>query len=141
MDIVAFLKENWAVIAQAPWVFVALVVLVGGGGYALGRYMVSEKVANLESRLAARDDQIVRLKEQVAASPDEKGGDTRHFIVGQLIGQYLSAHPDPSPRMKMGLEQPPVEWINAELAKLEEDWRVKKDPQGQYQIYELPRWG
>jgi len=139
---IVFLKENWAVIAQAPWVFVASLVIFGGGGYALGRYMLSEKVGNLESRLAARDDQILRLKEQIGTPLDEKDGTgIRHFIVGQLIAKYLAAYPDSSPRMKMGLEHPPVEWINAALKELEEDWRVKNDKQGGYDIYDLPRWG
>lgn len=57
---------------QAPWVFVTLTVMIGGGGFAMGRYFLDEKVKNLESRLAARDDKISEYQAKLhGASPDE----------------------------------------------------------------------
>ncbi|WP_287361846.1 hypothetical protein, partial [Mesorhizobium sp.] len=37
-------------------------VLFGGGGFLVGRYFLTERIANLESRIARRDDEIVDLK-------------------------------------------------------------------------------
>ena len=57
-----FLQANWAVISQAPWVFVTIVVLFGGGGILLGRFWRAETVGILQSRLEMKNDQIERLQ-------------------------------------------------------------------------------
>lgn len=59
-------------IEQAPWVFVAMVVLIGGGGLILGRVWQKGVVANLESRVALRDDRIAEYERKLdVSSPDE----------------------------------------------------------------------
>ena len=72
MDIVAFAKDNWAVISQAPWVFVTLAVLFGTGGMILRRFMFNERIAILNGRLAERDEKIAAYKTKLdGATPDE----------------------------------------------------------------------
>ncbi|MCZ4287873.1 hypothetical protein [Hoeflea alexandrii] len=141
MELVDFAKENWTVIERAPWVFVGLAVIFFASGFSLAKYIVAEKVANLESRLAARDDKISSLTEQLTSSAGEVNGDGRYIILGHLEGQYLSMHPESTRRMQVGLESPPSEWVNAELEKLGADWRVKRDPQGRNVIFDPAKWG
>ena len=47
-------------------------VLLGGGGFAVGRYFLTERIANLESRIARRDDEITELRARQQAP--EQGG-------------------------------------------------------------------
>lgn len=71
-DTLQFIKDNWAVISQAPWVFVGLIVLFGGGGLLFGRFWQSGVVTNLESRIALRDDRIAEYDRKLGgATPDE----------------------------------------------------------------------
>lgn len=65
MDIVRFLKDNWAVIEQAPWVFVAIVVLFGGGGLLIGRYWRTEVVASRDSIIALKNAEIEDYKRKL----------------------------------------------------------------------------
>lgn len=75
MEFIAFLKENWTVITQAPWAFAVCAALFGGAGLLLGRFWLSERVANLESRIARRDEIISDLEKSLSEqpqSPDRK---------------------------------------------------------------------
>jgi chaperonin cofactor prefoldin len=145
MDIVSLLKENWSVVSQAPWAFVTLAAVIGVGGFTIGRFFLSEKVSNLESRLTIRDERIKELEAKISTSTTDKAIDedpTRHVLLGRLTAKYQDAHRDMiSERMKAGLELPPAEWTNAELEKLEEPWRVRNIRGRNCEIFELPRYG
>ncbi|WP_287195354.1 hypothetical protein [Mesorhizobium sp.] len=66
-DVIAFLKANSALVLANPAVFATFAVLFGGGGFVVGRYLLTERIANLESRIARRDEEIAVLKgEQIA---------------------------------------------------------------------------
>jgi hypothetical protein len=135
------IQSVWPLVMQAPWGFlsvgVALVVL----GWVAGRFMYGERISNLKSRVERRDDEIAELKKQPPGKEEDDGSGAKNYLIGRLIGQYLHQHKDAPRRLQMGLEQPPVDWINAELAKLEEDWRVKSGRNGEYVFCDLPRWG
>jgi hypothetical protein len=145
MDIVSLLKDNWSVVSQAPWVFVTLAVVLGCGGFAIGRFFLGEKVSNLESRLTVRDERIKELEAKHSALATEKidyENPGRQILLGRLTAKYQDANRDiVSERMKAGLELPPAEWINAELEKLEEPWRVRNIHGRNCEIFELPRYG
>ena len=61
-DLVAFLEANSALVLANPTAFATFAVLFGGGGFLVGRYLLTERVANLESRIARRDEEIADLK-------------------------------------------------------------------------------
>ncbi|MER9581467.1 hypothetical protein [Mesorhizobium sp. M0276] len=61
-DFIAFIGSNTALVAANPAAFATFAVLFGGGGFAVGRYFLTERIANLESRIARRDEEITALK-------------------------------------------------------------------------------
>jgi hypothetical protein len=58
MDVVQFAKDNWAVISEAPWAFLAALLI----GCAVGRFMYGQRIEDLMSRISHRDDQIKALE-------------------------------------------------------------------------------
>lgn len=71
-DLIAFIQSNSALVAANPMAFATFAVLFGGGGFAVGRYFLAERIANLESRIARRDDEIMDLKaKQKAPEPGD----------------------------------------------------------------------
>jgi hypothetical protein len=61
-DLIDFLQTNSALVLANPVAFASFAVLFAGGGFLVGRYFLTERIANLESRIARRDDEIVDLK-------------------------------------------------------------------------------
>jgi hypothetical protein len=61
-DLIDFLQTNAALVMANPIAFLTFAVLFGGGGFIVGRYFLTERIANLESRIARRDDEIAALK-------------------------------------------------------------------------------
>jgi hypothetical protein len=66
-DLIDFLRTNSALMLANPVAFASFAVLFGGGGFLVGRYFLAERIANLESRIARRDDEIVDLKARQTA--------------------------------------------------------------------------
>lgn len=60
--IIAFLEANSALVLANPTVFATFAALCGGGGFVVGRYFLTERVTNLESRITRRDEEIAELK-------------------------------------------------------------------------------
>jgi hypothetical protein len=139
-EFVSQLEKLWPLVMQAPWAFVTLAIALMLAGWAAGRFIYRERLATFQSRVEARDEIIAKLRED-AASVSDNGISAKHYLIGQLTAQYIGKHPDASKRLKMGLEKPPTEWINAELKELGEDWRVKIGRTGEYEIYDVARWG
>ncbi|MER9440841.1 hypothetical protein NKI79_05410 [Mesorhizobium sp. M0340] len=140
-ELITQIQSVWPLVMQAPWGFLSASLALLILGWAAGRFMYGERIFNLKSRIERRDDEIAELKKQSSDKEEGDGTAGKNFLIGRLIGQYLHEHKDAPRRMQMGLEQPPVDWVNAELAKLEEDWRVKTGRNGEYVFYDLPRWG
>jgi hypothetical protein len=61
-DLIDFLQTNSALVLANPTTFATFAVLFGGGGFLVGRYFLTERIANLESRIARRDDEIAEFK-------------------------------------------------------------------------------
>ncbi|MEI9429196.1 hypothetical protein [Mesorhizobium sp. Cs1299R1N3] len=61
-DLIDFFQANAALVFANPIAFMAFAVLFAGGGFIVGRYFLTERIANLESRIARRDDEIEALK-------------------------------------------------------------------------------
>jgi len=61
-DLIDFSHTNAALVIANPIAFLTFAVLFGGGGFIVGRYFLTERIANLESRISRRDDEIEALK-------------------------------------------------------------------------------
>lgn len=61
-EFVEFIQNNSELVSANPTAFATFAVLFGGGGFAVGRYFLTERIANLESRIARRDEEITDLK-------------------------------------------------------------------------------
>ncbi|WP_292237714.1 hypothetical protein [Mesorhizobium sp.] len=70
-DLIAFLEANSALVLANPTTFATFAVMFGGGGFLVGRYMSTERVANLQSRIARRDEEIADLKAKQKAPKRE----------------------------------------------------------------------
>ncbi|WP_287139617.1 hypothetical protein [Mesorhizobium sp.] len=71
-DLIDFLQINSALVLANPIAFSTFAVLFAGGGFLVGRYFLAERVANLESRIARRDDEIKALKEGRSSAEESK---------------------------------------------------------------------
>ncbi|RUX25189.1 hypothetical protein EOA13_28335 [Mesorhizobium sp. M7A.F.Ca.US.011.01.1.1] len=65
-DLIAFIGNNAELVIAQPTAFATFAVLFGGGGFAVGRYFLAERIANLESRISRRDDEIIELRAKQA---------------------------------------------------------------------------
>jgi len=75
MDFMATIQREWPVISQAPWSVGAIAITCLGIGWVVGRFLGSERIRNLLSRIERRDDEIAELKRKLAelpTSPDRK---------------------------------------------------------------------
>lgn len=61
-DLIDFFQMNAALVFANPIAFMTFAVLFGGGGFIVGCYFLTERIANLESRIVWRDDEIEALK-------------------------------------------------------------------------------
>lgn len=69
---VSYVVKEWAVIRQAPGIFILAIIVVGGILYGAMNFRYDGVIDGLTQRLNLRDDQIAQLKEKVGtASPDE----------------------------------------------------------------------
>ncbi|UVK49512.1 hypothetical protein BPNPMPFG_008171 (plasmid) [Mesorhizobium sp. AR07] len=61
-EVIDFLQANAALVLANPVAFATFAVLFGGGGFLVGRYFLAERIANLESRIARRDEELKKNK-------------------------------------------------------------------------------
>lgn len=61
-DLIDFLQANSVLVLANPIAFASFAMLFGSSGFMVGRYFLAERIANLESRIARRDDEIKELK-------------------------------------------------------------------------------
>ncbi|WP_181170587.1 hypothetical protein [Mesorhizobium sp. B2-6-2] len=70
-EVITFFQANSALVMANPAIFATFAVLFGGGGFLIGRYFMTERIANLESRVTRRDEEIATLKaRQVPANSE-----------------------------------------------------------------------
>jgi hypothetical protein len=71
-DLINFFQTNGALVIANPIAFLTFAVLSGGGGFIVGRFFLTERIANLESRIARRDEEIATLKAKQGTSESER---------------------------------------------------------------------
>ncbi|TJV03844.1 MAG: hypothetical protein E5Y12_14935 [Mesorhizobium sp.] len=106
-DLIRFFQANATLIIANPIAFATFAILFGSGGFVVGRYFLTERIGNLESRIARRDDEIDALKKR----RDKTGGPSLIPVIGtSAIGEnettpLLGSWPD---RPRLGpLSAPP----------------------------------
>ncbi|TPM05408.1 hypothetical protein FJ960_13495 [Mesorhizobium sp. B2-3-11] len=93
-DLITFFQTNATLVIANPIAFMTFAVLFGGGGFIVGRYFLTERIANLESRIARRDDEIEALKIGRKRKPEEpslipiKGTSAIENDATPLLGQW-----------------------------------------------------
>lgn len=71
-DLLNWLRDNWAVIAEAPLAFALWTAILLGLCWFVVSYLKSNQIGNLESRISLRDDEISDYKRKLdGASPEE----------------------------------------------------------------------
>ncbi|MBX5240955.1 hypothetical protein [Rhizobium sp. NLR22b] len=150
MNLIESLQNAWQLIQKEPWIFLSFAGTMATGGFLTGRWFNAEKVSNLESRIARRDEQIKDLEQRnkdlkekfetqmpTASAIDEVKRPQRHYLIGRFTAEYQNENRGKlTPRMEAGLDLPPAEWINARLEKLDETWRVRNVRGMHFDIYE-----
>lgn len=112
----------------------------------LGRDLA--QVNNTTAQTAKGVDSLLSQKTVDATPPTEQTAPStktvsdaekveRTQIVTQLRDLYILSHDNITPQMMAGLELPPVEWLNEQLAKYKKPWRIKSANGPTFQIYEL----
>lgn len=87
MDFVATIQREWPVISQAPWSIGAIAIACLGIGWVVGRFLGSERIRNLLSRVERRDDEIAELKRKLAELPISPERKTlRLALSGFIVG-------------------------------------------------------
>ena len=67
-DLIDFFQRNSVLVLANPIAFASFAMLFGSSGFMVGRYFLAERIANLESRIARRDDEIKELKSKHLAN-------------------------------------------------------------------------
>ncbi|MER9070071.1 hypothetical protein NKH84_26475 [Mesorhizobium sp. M0902] len=83
-DLIAFIGSSAALVIANPAAFATFAVLFAGGGFAVGRYFLTERIANLESRIARRDEEIADLKAEHLA-PEQGGPSVPLFEMTEVL--------------------------------------------------------
>ena len=72
MELIDYLKTEWAVISQAPLTFVAGAFILGIMMYGIVRLQFTDRLSSLNERLKLKDDRIFEYKRSTGAdTPDQ----------------------------------------------------------------------
>ncbi|WP_287106849.1 hypothetical protein [Mesorhizobium sp.] len=61
-ELIEFLRTHSSLVLANPIAFATFAIIFGSGGFLVGRYFLAERIANLESRIARRDDELAEFK-------------------------------------------------------------------------------
>ncbi|TIN70484.1 MAG: hypothetical protein E5Y30_15865 [Mesorhizobium sp.] len=91
-DLIVFIQSNSSLVVANPAPFATFALLFGGGGFALGRYLLTERIANLESRIARRDEEITELRDKPKAPEFEPSMIPVIGTASVFPGEPITAH-------------------------------------------------
>lgn len=104
-DLIEFFKTNADLVFANPTAFMTFAILFGGGGFVVGRYFLTERIANLESRIARRDEEIAAL----SSRPDpEAAWSSLLPVLGTSIACESGAAPLVAKQQAGAIRQPVV---------------------------------
>jgi hypothetical protein len=120
MDFMATIQREWPVISQAPWSIGTIAIACLGIGWVVGRFLGSERIRNLLSRVERRDDEIAELKRKLAELPSSPDRKSLRLALSEFIveGENLQS------RCRIEGPNPPKQeidgWANRIIAILSE---------------------
>jgi hypothetical protein len=85
MDFVATIQREWPVISQAPFSIGTIAIACLGIGWVVGRFLGSERIRYLLSRVERRDDEIAELKRKLAELPNSPDRKTLRLALSQFV--------------------------------------------------------
>jgi hypothetical protein len=85
MEFMAIIQREWPVIRQAPWSIAAIAIAFLVAGWVVGRFLGSERIRNLLSRIERRDDEIAELKRKLAELPNSPDRKTLRLALSQFV--------------------------------------------------------
>lgn len=95
------LRDEGGVIAAAPWSFAICLFVVGGVIYLILRAMKAQEIADLNSRLTLRNDEIADYRRKLdGKSPDEAKAFVEALEVEAAVEAEADAAPSPPPSPK-----------------------------------------
>jgi hypothetical protein len=120
MEFVATIQREWPVISQAPWSIGTIAIACLGIGWVVGRFLGSERIENLLSRIERRDDEIAELKRKLTELPNSPDRKTLRLALSQFVieGEKLKK------KCRIEGEDLPIheikEWLDRMVAMLSE---------------------
>ena len=120
MDFVATIQREWPVISQAPFSIGTIAIACLGIGWVVSRFLGSERIRNLLSRVERRDDEIAELKRKLAELPNSPDRKTLRLALSQFVveGENLKK------KCRIEGENLPIqeikEWLDRMVAMLSE---------------------
>lgn len=137
MQPLSYLEQQWAVLSQAPFVFLIVLALAFGAAYAAARWAFAARLDTLAERLKLKDDQIAdrdrklldlrQLAESAPPKAETDGSELDDYsgVIRQLVADYVFDSPGQGdPEILSGRELPPMDWMNNQLAELGKPWRI-----------------
>ena len=136
MQPLSYIEKQWAILSQAPFVFLIVLALAFGAAYAAARCAYQSRLDSADSRLKLRDDRIADLERkldelrQASESPPPKveahGDDTDDYsaVMRKLVSRYIFETKSVNPDILAGRELPPLSWMNHQLLMMDKDWRI-----------------
>jgi hypothetical protein len=110
---------------------IVFVLFLGAAGtvfihYAKARADVQhqQQLDTLGKKLDSVDNRNSQLLDIVLRKPELTEAERREGIVKALTNKYILTHEDISPGLLSGIESPPTDWMNKQLAELGEKWKV-----------------
>lgn len=158
MDPAAAFTKLWPMITAYPEPAIVLIAVTAGGAFWLGRFFHGGAIASrdaqidaLKARLDLKDDQLAAARQEAEREPVSVASETdpadssavvdesvrRGSILSDLLRLYMLSSDGISNEMAAGLELPPIDWMNAELSKRGERWRVATAQGRNVQTYEV----
>lgn len=103
---------------------------------AIGLLIYLGKLVLMPARIALEQQaEIDRLRADRTSAESRR----RHHLMGRLTHLYLLSHDGIPPALAAGLELPPLDWLNEQLAIQGENWSIHEIRGTDYSTFEVIR--
>ena len=83
-ELISTLKDNWDVIANAPWAFASVTFLVVVVVWIIVSHLKANQIADYAQRISLRDDQISDYKQKLSGATPDQAQARIEFLENQL---------------------------------------------------------
>ena len=130
------IAQEWQTVIGAPFLYVAAAIFVMLMAWGLTHFIYRERLDSLGARLKLKEDQLTDMERRLASAKEaaqqpppaplsNNVAEHRAGVLRQLTQLFILSSDGISSRMMAGMELPPAEFLNAELARMGERWRVR----------------